>query len=98
MGWTTDLRPDSAYRWHAVSPEQQAEYLVNAHQWAKEHWTPWIGPMTTIYLAKPDWTPADEQYWWSITNPDGTARPAFESLKRYFAADGRATGVMSHSD
>ena len=37
--------------------------------------------MTTIYICNPDWTEQDEQYWWCITNPDGTPRPAFEALK-----------------
>ena len=26
-----------------------------------------------------------EQYWWSITNPDGTPRPAYTALKAFFA-------------
>lgn len=85
MGWTTDLRPGSPYQWHAVSQEQQAEYLVRALRFAREHWTPWLGPMTIIYLAQPDWTARDEQYWWSVTNPDGTVRPAYEALKAYLS-------------
>ena len=37
--------------------------------------------MTVIYIASPQWTASDEQYYWSITNPDGTARPAYTALK-----------------
>ena len=85
MGWTTDIRPSSPYHWHAVTPQQQAEYLVQAFRWATEHWRPWIGPMTVIYIAQPDWTANDEQYWWSVTNPDGTPRPAFDALKHYLS-------------
>jgi len=34
-----------------------------------------------IYIPDPNWTASDEQYYWAITNPDGTARPAFNALK-----------------
>jgi len=81
MGWTTDSRPNSPYAWHAVTPEQQGEYLVKAMQYARQNWAPWAGPMVTLYIADPEWTPNDEQYYWSITNPDGTARPAYNAIK-----------------
>jgi len=81
MGWTSDTRPGSPYAWHAVDEATKADYLVRAYQYAAEHWAPWITVMTTIYVCDPDWTPDDEQYWWCITNPDGTPRPAFEALK-----------------
>ncbi len=80
MGWTSDpIHPE--YAWHAVTEAQKADYLVRAYAYAREHWQPWIGLMTTIYLCDPDWTEQNEQYWWCITNPDGTPRPAFEALK-----------------
>jgi hypothetical protein len=41
-----------------------------------------MGLMTTIYMADTAWTPADEQYWWSIILPDGTPRPAYEALQK----------------
>lgn len=69
MGWTTDpVHP--GYAWFAVTEEQKADYLVRAFQYAKEHWSPWIGPMTVISIADPQWTEDDEQYWWAITEPD----------------------------
>jgi hypothetical protein len=81
MGWTSDtVHPE--YAWHAVSEQQKAEYLVRAYQYAAANWQPWIGVMFTIYICNPDWTPADEQYWWCVTNPDGTPRPAFTALER----------------
>jgi polysaccharide biosynthesis protein PslG len=81
MGWTTDpIRPE--YAWHAVSEEEQAAYLVRAYQFAEQHWQPWIGLMVTIFMADADWTAADEQYWWSITLPDGTPRPAYFALQQ----------------
>jgi hypothetical protein len=81
MGYTADPRPDSPYRWHSVTEEQKGDFLVRALQFGRKNWAPWIGVMTVIYLPSPDWTAADEQYYWSITNPDGSPRPAYTSLK-----------------
>jgi hypothetical protein len=84
VGWTVDPRPDSPYNWHAVNEQQQADYLVRAYAYAKEHWQPWIGLMSLIYIASPDWTQNDEQYWWAITLPSyptPKVRPAYNSLK-----------------
>lgn len=80
FGWTTDNRPNSPYRWHAVTEAEQADYFVRAYQWASEHWRPWIGAMSAIYIAAPYWTAKDEEYYWSITLPDGTVRPAYRAL------------------
>ncbi len=80
MGWTVDeVHPD--YAWHAVDEATQADYLVRAYQYAAEHWRPWMGLMVTIYIADWEWTPDDEQWWWSIVLPDGTPRPAYDALK-----------------
>lgn len=83
MGWTTD-EVNPTYSWFAVTERQQADYLVRAYQWAKENWTPWMGLMTTIYLADPDWTPQNEQYWFAINRPSfplPDLRPAYYALK-----------------
>ena len=67
-----------------MSEETKAEYLVNAYQYAKENWSPWIGLMSLIYIADPDWTPEHEQYWWAITEPgypEFIPRPAYTALK-----------------
>lgn len=84
MGWTSDPRPDSPYHWHAVPEQTKAEYLVRAFQWASQHWRPWIGVMSMIYICNPDWTPSDEQFYWCITEPDGTPRPAYQALRAVF--------------
>lgn len=84
FGWTIDPRPDSPYKWHAVTPEQQDQYFQRAYAWAKEHWQPWIGVMSLIYIANPQWTADDEQTYWSIvypTYPELTAAPAYYGLK-----------------
>lgn len=83
MGWTTD-QVHPSYAWFAVTEEQKADYLVRAFRYAKEHWTPWIGPMIVISIADPSWTEEDEQYWWAITEPDWPetrVRPAYEALR-----------------
>ena len=79
FGWTTD-RQNPAYSWFAVSPETQGEYLVAAFQWAREHWSPWIGLMTVWNLPDPNWGRDREEVWWAIANPDGSARPALTQL------------------
>jgi hypothetical protein len=83
MGWTTDPRPESPYHWHAVSPEQKADYLVRAFDYAERHWSPWIGLMNVLSIPDPKWTQENEQYWWAITEPtwpETVARPAYEAL------------------
>ncbi len=40
--------------------------------------------MTTIYLADPDWTPDNEQYWFALNRPAFPVpdlRPAYDALK-----------------
>jgi hypothetical protein len=78
-GWTTD-QLDPAYAWFAVDEQTQAEYLVEAYTYAAEHWRPWVGLMSAIYIADPAWTDEDEQRWWAITTPDNYTRPAFLAL------------------
>ena len=86
MGWTTDARPNSPYAWFAVDRDQQASNLVAAFQCAQQSWQPWMGAITVIYIPDPAWTQQDEMYWWSITNPDGTPRPAYTALKTFFTS------------
>jgi len=79
LGWTTDPN-DPAYAWFAVDEATQADYLVRAYEYAASHWAPWVGLMSMIYIADPDWTEANEQYWWAITTPGGYTRPAYIAL------------------
>jgi len=83
FGWTTDqVHPE--YSWYGVTPEQQADYLVRAYQYAKAHWSPWIGPMVALSIASPFDTEDKEQYWWAITYPDfpdTRVRPAYNALR-----------------
>jgi hypothetical protein len=74
MGWTTDPI-HSDYSWYAVSEATQADYLVRAFQYANAYWQPWIGLMSMVYIADPQSTQADEQYWWAITRPTAPGDP-----------------------
>ena len=85
FGWTTDSRPGSPYAWHAVTSQQQADYLVRAYQYAKAHWQPWIAVMSLIYMPDAQWDANDEQSYWSIIfpgYPDLRLRPAYVALKQ----------------
>jgi hypothetical protein len=78
-GYTTDpIHPSMA--WFAVDEPTQARNLVAAYQYAAEHWSPWVGLMSAIYIADPSWTQENEEYWWSITTPEGYTRQAYIDL------------------
>jgi LysM repeat protein len=83
FGWTSDeVHPE--YAWFRVTEEQKGDYLVRAYQYAKQHWSPWIGVMSLIYMPDPDWTRDKEEYWWAIIEPsypDLKLRPAYVALK-----------------
>ena len=88
FGWTTDtVHPDRAF--YAVTPEQQADYIVRAFQYAHANYSPWIGPMLVWNMPDPTWTQDNEQWWWSITETDGTPRPAYTAIK-----DARTNGTL----
>jgi polysaccharide biosynthesis protein PslG len=88
FGWTSDtVHPN--YSWFAVSEDKKAANIVKAFQYARDHWRPWIGVMTLWTVPDPTWTPDREEYWWAITNPDGSPRAAYNSLLK-----ARASGVL----
>jgi len=88
FGWTTD-NVNPAYSWFAVTPEQQADYIIRAYKFARANWAPWIGVMFLWTLNDPRWSPTNEQYWWAVNEPDGTPRPALTAFK-----EARASGVL----
>ncbi|MCC7104698.1 MAG: hypothetical protein IT307_06110 [Chloroflexi bacterium] len=79
FGWTTD-KINPGYSWYATTEDVKANLIVQAFQYANQNWAPWIGVMTLGTIADPGWGPNDEQVWWSVTNPDGTTRPAYDRL------------------
>ncbi len=87
-GWTADsVHP--AYAWFAVSEQKKAENVVEALNYARAKWNPWIGVMVLWTLADPTWDKNREEYWWAITNPDGSPRAAYTSVRT-----ARATGEL----
>ncbi len=80
FGWTSDtIHP--AYSWFQVDEQTKGKYIVNAYKFAKQNWSSWIGAMFLIYMANPDWTKDYEEYWWAITEPNGTPRAGYVQLK-----------------
>jgi len=87
-GWTADtVHP--AYKWFAVNEQQKADNVVEAFQYARQSWSPWIGVMVLWTLPDPTWDKDREEYWWAITNPDGSPRPAYTRV-----VTARASGLL----
>jgi hypothetical protein len=79
-GYDSDpIHPD--YAWFAVDEATKGDYLVRALKYAKSNWSPWVAEMTVWTFADPAWTQDNEQYWWAITNPDGSTRPAYDAIQ-----------------
>jgi hypothetical protein len=87
-GWTSDtVHPQ--YAWFAVSEQKKAANIVEAFQFARANWVPWMGVMAVWTMSDPSWGPDREEYWWAITNPDGTPRPAYSRIR-----EARQNGVL----
>ena len=78
VGWTTAVSGGAS--WLAVTPQQQADYLVRAWEMAGrafptlEVWTVW-----NLSAGLP---PEDEKAGYSLLKQDGTPKPAFRALQR----------------
>jgi hypothetical protein len=85
FGWPIDGGRDlGGFNWMKVSPEQQADYLVRAYQYATANWD-WMRAMLVFNLdhsTAPWHGPDTPLYWFSILNPDHSPRPAYTALKR----------------
>jgi hypothetical protein len=81
FGWTTaNQAPDRGYGQY-VTPQNQADYLVGAFEWAHEYWS-WVTGMFVWNLNYSTITqPTDEKYPWSVLNADWSPRPAYEALR-----------------
>lgn len=71
------------FAWQRVTPQQQADYLVRAFQYADANW-PWMEVMVVSNLdfSTVGWYSTCEPLrWFSILKPDGSPRPAYTALK-----------------
>ena len=79
FGWDSDtIHPDRA--WYAVSEDQKAQNILTAMQYARANW-PWMGVMTLWAMPDPTWGPDREEYWWGVSNSDGSLRPALDQIQ-----------------
>jgi hypothetical protein len=100
LGWLQESDYDMGpyFEWHKVSAQQQADYLVRAFQYAERTW-PWMGPMfvfnhdhsTAMWCGGPCYPPTTSVYWFSVLNPDRSARPAYTALVAMPKVPGPAT-------
>ncbi len=63
-----------------VTPEQQADYLVAALDHITHDW-PFV-ELVTVWNLVHGRAPEDEMSGYSLLNPDGTPRPAYERLRQ----------------
>ncbi len=78
------------YDWMKVSPQQQADYLRAAVEYARRHWT-WLEGMVLFNLdfSTVPWNPPTSgAYWFALLNPDRTPRPAYLAVRDLARAAG----------
>jgi hypothetical protein len=89
VGWLHESQYDMGpyFEWQEVTAQQQADYLVRAFQFAEANW-PWMGPMfvfnhdfsTAMWCNVACYPPTTSVHWFSVLNPDRSARPAYTAL------------------
>lgn len=82
FGWTTKNEA-KGYEYGAdVTPQDQANYLVGAFNWARQKW-PWT---TAMFVWNLNYSvvspPSDEKYPWAVLNSDWSPRPAYIALQK----------------
>jgi hypothetical protein len=80
IGWTTEEIGDHA--WMAVTPSQQADYLVRALHKARNE-MPWMH-LFTVWNLSCNWASGDEKAGYSLLREDGTYKPAGKALQNAF--------------
>jgi hypothetical protein len=77
LGWTTSSPDEQA--WQAVTPEEQADYLVETCRRAREEW-PWLRLLTVWNVGAG--IPGDERtVGYAIIKPESGPSPAYFALK-----------------
>ncbi|MCA9986272.1 MAG: cellulase family glycosylhydrolase [Anaerolineales bacterium] len=84
--WITEL----GYTIHSrlqptVSLTEQADYLAGAYQHSQREW-PWV-TLFTVWNLTVGRPAEDEMSGYSLVEPDGTPRPAYEKLQALFTVD-----------
>ena len=87
-GWTTDALGEES--WLAVTPQQQADYLVRA--WERAGNTFPTLEVFTVWNLSTGLPPEDEKAGYSLLERDGTPKPAFGALQ---AALGSTAGTST---
>jgi len=82
LGWTT--RGEGGYAWQAVSPQQQANYLVGAWKRITREWD-WVHVATVWNLSR-GLPPTNEMAGYSLLNEDGKPKPAHNALRAELSA------------
>jgi hypothetical protein len=75
LGWTVEAQGEDA--WQAVSPEQQADYLVGALRRARREW-PWL---QLVAIWNLDGAGQSEWSGYSLLDASGQPRPAYAALQ-----------------
>ena len=74
------------YSWFAVSEDKKGDNILNAFQYARDHWQPWIGVMTLWTVLYPTWTPQREEDWWADHQRRPLRAPGVVSLLKAHSA------------
>lgn len=82
FGWTTENQAEGYEYGADISEEDQAEYLVNAFDVARQQ----IPGVTGMFVWNLNFStmvaPEDEKYPWSVLNGDWSPRPAYTALQQ----------------
>ena len=83
FGWNaapSTFAPDKL-PWARVSEQVQAQYTVEAVQYARAHW-PWAGVFNIWYFRQPGSIPLDRaDYYFRMVDPGFTPRPVYNAVK-----------------
>jgi GH35 family endo-1,4-beta-xylanase len=93
LGWTTD--GIGAHAGQTVSPQRQADYLVEAWQHIKREW-PWV-QVATVWNLSQALPSTDEMAGYSLLSADGSPKPAYHALADLLAEDG-SEGLEAWAD
>jgi O-antigen ligase len=80
-GWHAPQPGSSSQKspWQSVTEEIQAQWAVEAADWASHHW-PWVGGLAWAWWQPPQ--PANDPHWgFALTDVAGQARPVLKAIQ-----------------